>query len=62
MQKHATSKYLTRRLGLLRRGTNIKRWAEARGYPVTTVYDALKGSRLGIQSVKIVREVEEFIQ
>jgi hypothetical protein len=62
MPKHATSKYLRRRLGLLRRGTNIKRWAEQKGYPVTTVYDALKESRLGIQSAKIVREVEEFIQ
>lgn len=61
MPKHATSKYLTRRMGLLKRGYNIKRWAEQNGYPMSSVYDALRGSRMGVKSAKIVREVEVFI-
>ncbi len=52
--------YRRLRVRLLQRGTNLRQWAARRGYPVTTVYDAARGTRAGIKSVKIARELEEF--
>jgi hypothetical protein len=45
---------------LIRKGTNINRWAAQHGYPFTTVYDAAKGVRAGIKAIKIKRQLEAF--
>jgi hypothetical protein len=52
--------YRKLRAQLIARGTNLRRWATDHGYPVTTVYDAARGTRAGIRCVQIRRELEEF--
>jgi hypothetical protein len=53
-------KYKGLRVALIAKGTTLKRWAESRDYPLSTVYDAAKGNRGGIKAVKILRELEAF--
>lgn len=59
--KKANKNY--KRLGtqLVQRGTNFRRWAMDKNYPVTTVYGAARGERSGIVATKIKRELEAFI-
>ena len=60
MSENATRKYRRLRINLIERGFTIRSWAQSRGYKPSTVYDAAKGARMGIKSVKICRELEEF--
>lgn len=60
MHKNSNDKYRRLRVKLLNRGTNLRQWAALHGYPVTTVYDAARGARAGVKSVKIARELEEY--
>lgn len=46
------------RARLIERGTNFKRFAEERGLPASSVYEAAKGLRHGIKAVKIKKELE----
>jgi gp16 family phage-associated protein len=46
---------------MLRRGTNIRRWAIAHGFPAVSVYAALKGTRHGVQSHRIRAAVGAFL-
>jgi hypothetical protein len=39
----------------------IPRWAADRGYPVSTVYDAAKGTRKGPESLNILKELEAYL-
>lgn len=55
----ANKKYRTLRAKLIARGTNLKRFAEAKGYPLTTVYYAASGSRAGVTAVRIHQEILE---
>lgn len=59
-KKKSTVRYGQLRSRLIAKGTNINRWAAEHGYPPTTVYDAARGSRAGIEAVKIKRLLEEF--
>ncbi len=56
-----SNKYQQRRILLLRKGTNVRRWAIQNGYRPTTVYDALKGDRAGLKSHEILSNFEAFI-
>ena len=53
--------YLAIRAGLIRRGTNLSRWAKTQGYPHMTVYSAAKGQRSGKKATKILHELENLI-
>lgn len=53
--------YCGLRAELLDMGTNLKRWAEERAYPLTTVYQAASGDRAGIRATKIRKELLEYV-
>lgn len=59
--KKKANPYKSIRIGLIEKGTNFWRWAAQKEYPYTTVISAAKGERSGIVSVKIKRELEEFV-
>jgi hypothetical protein len=53
--------YLGMRALLVRSGLSLSRWAQAHGYPASTVYDAARGRRRGPVAREIVRKLEEQI-
>lgn len=61
MSEKATTSYRRNRVALLRKGHTIRSWALTHGYIPSTVYDALRGTRLGVKSLAIARDVKEFI-
>lgn len=56
----ANQSYKRLKRKLLERGWNLRQFAIRNGYKVATVYDAARGSREGVLSVKIRRELEEL--
>lgn len=60
MPATVNKKYRKLRINLIHRGTTIRRWALEKGYPPTTVYDAIKGNRAGVEAVRIKTELEEY--
>ncbi len=46
---------------MIRRGTNPRRWALANCLPPSSVYGALRGERAGVESVKITKQLDEFL-
>lgn len=60
MTASVNNKYSGLRSRLIKRGTNIRRWAIENDYPPSTVYDAIKGNRTGIEAVRIKKELEAF--
>ena len=60
MSNKAKRNYTRLRARLIAQGTNLKRFAELRGYPMTTVYGAARGDRAGVEAVRILRELQEF--
>lgn len=50
--------YRSLRARLLQHGLNLKKFAEQRGYPISTVYCAATGTRGGAASVKVRAELE----
>lgn len=62
LQKTRTpDRYTTIRARLVAKGTTLAAWARHRGWPVTTVYDAARGTRKGPMSEQIVRALQEAI-
>ena len=61
MSKNANKNYRRIRSQLIHRGLTLRRWAEMRAYPASTVYDAARGTRSGVTAVRIRRELEEYI-
>jgi hypothetical protein len=61
MPQIASQKYNRLRAGLIRRGHTIASWARLTGYRVSSVYDAAKGNRAGVKSVRIQKQLEDFI-
>ena len=61
MVMKSNGNYQAIRIGLIRRGTNLRRWALSRGYALSTVYDAAQGNRRGIRAVRIQSELKEFV-
>lgn len=59
MAKKVNRNYQDLRSSLIKRGTNLRRFALQKGYPVATVYDAARGLRHGIVSMEILRQLEE---
>lgn len=59
---NSSSRYQELRWRLLRRGFSLRGWALKQGYPVTTVYSAARGERIGVRSMRIARELEAFIE
>ena len=60
MSAKVKSNYQLLRSRLILKGTNLRRWASQRGYPLTTVYDAAMGRRAGIKAIQIKTELEAF--
>lgn len=58
--KNANLNYRRLRSRLIARGWNLKRFAEDRGIPLSTVYCAATGTRAGVDSVKILRDLEKL--
>ncbi|HYE33526.1 MAG TPA: hypothetical protein VEH27_19045 [Methylomirabilota bacterium] len=58
MPKKVNQKYQNLRAKLLKRGTNLSRWAASHGYPITTVYGAARGERAGIKATEIRLKLE----
>jgi len=58
---NSSGNYHSIRSALLRRGTNLRRWAILNGYPVGSVYLAAKGLRHGVQAHAIRRDLTKFI-
>lgn len=52
--------YLDLRVNLLRRGYSLRSFAVTFGYPVPTVYDAARGARMGVKSVKILNHLKQL--
>lgn len=53
--------YRRLRAELIHRGTNLRRFAQEKGYPLATVYDAARGRRAGIESIRILNEINALI-
>jgi gp16 family phage-associated protein len=54
-------KYRKMRSQLVQRGLTLRMWARAKKYPVSTVYDAIRGTRHGRQSALIRKDLEAFL-
>jgi hypothetical protein len=61
MNRKRKSKEQVIRIGMIEKGTNLRLWAQAMGYPESTVYAAARGARAGIKSVKIQKELTEYV-
>lgn len=61
MRNKANQKYCKARAKLVEQGTNVTRWANEHGFPVTTVYSIFNGHRSGRLSPEIKRKLEELI-
>ena len=61
MPKDAITKYRQLRNRLLDRGYTLRSWALHHDYKPTTVYAAARGSRNGIKTRQIRRELESSI-
>lgn len=46
---------------LIGRGTNLKRWASENKLPVGTVYHAARGSRAGVQTIKVRNRLIAYV-
>lgn len=55
---HKTRTVLKR---LIDQGQTLHSWARSKGYPPSTVYAAVHGTREGVVSVRIRRELEAAI-
>ncbi len=62
MRKNATYNYQRARARLIEKGTDVANWARLKGFPLMTVYDALKGKRNGPKAVKVRQKLEEFLK
>lgn len=47
---------------LIARGTNLKRWATDHGFPVGSVYHAARGTRAGVQTIKIRNRLLAYVR
>lgn len=61
MPQKVNKKYRELRATLIGRGKSLRLWAVENGYPISTVYDAARGTRAGVESVRIRRKLEEFV-
>lgn len=60
MRSPVNNNYQALRGALIEKGTNLKRWAADNNYPFTTVYGAARGTRRGIKSMHIKRQLIRF--
>jgi gp16 family phage-associated protein len=49
------------RAALIEAGFTVSSWARANGYPPTTVFDAAKGTRAGVETMRIRRKLKELV-
>lgn len=60
MPTKVNNEYRKLRAAVIRRGSNLRRWAIAEGVPVSTVYEAARGTRAGVEAIRIRTKLEEF--
>jgi gp16 family phage-associated protein len=59
--KKASPTYRMLRAALIEAGFTVSSWARANGYPPTTVFDAAKGTRAGVETMRIRRKLKELV-
>lgn len=58
---NTSKKYDALKASLIKKGTNLKRWAEKNNYPLTTVYLAASGKRAGVKSMAILEKLHTYV-
>lgn len=58
MLNESSRKYNELRSQLVRQGTTLRRWAKENGFPVSSVYDAVRETRKGPNSRRIKSKLE----
>jgi hypothetical protein len=46
---------------LILRGTNMTKWAKKNKIPLTTLHQAVHGTRAGIKTIRARQKLEEFL-
>lgn len=58
-EKKASRRYRDLRSRLIARGYTLRSFAITHGYPYPTVYNAARGDRHGVKTLKIAQHLEE---